>query len=57
MFNTYMRKDFVEGTIDNWCDFIKKFTVPKENEENIWSINDYPLLIINLCVNEDVYKK
>lgn len=28
MFNTYMRKNLVEGTIDNWCNFIKKFTVP-----------------------------
>lgn len=46
-----------QGTINNWCNFIKKFTVPSENEPDIWSINDYPLLIINLCVNEDFYNK
>ena len=53
MFNTYMRTNVVKGTIDEYCLFLRNFSVPDEDDPNIWSINDYPLLEINLTVNKD----
>jgi len=44
MFNTYIRNNVVKNNIDNWCDFIKKFTIPDYESNDIWMINDYPLL-------------
>lgn len=44
MFNTYIRNNVVKNNIDDWCDFIKKFTIPDYESDEIWMINDYPLL-------------
>ena len=39
--------------------FVKKFTVPDENQVNkdVWQINEFPLLILNLQVNLTKTKK
>ena len=37
--------------------FIKKFIIPDKNDTNIWNINNYTLLILNLNVNKDDKKR
>lgn len=36
---------------------MKKFTVPDKIDENIWRVNDYPMLVINLEVNLNFKRK
>lgn len=31
MFNTFIRNNVVKGNIKDFCEFVKKFTVPEEN--------------------------
>lgn len=46
MFNTYIRNHIVGNNVNDWCNFIKRFTIPNYSSSNddIWMINDYPLL-------------
>lgn len=48
MFNTFVRANVVEFSLNNYVNFLKRFTVPDDDEPNIWSINDYPLLVLTL---------
>lgn len=57
MFNTFMRQNVVAGTVETYCLFLRNFTVPAENDENIWLVNNYPLLELNLTVNQAWKKK
>ena len=43
--------------MESWIDFVKKFTVPEKIDENIWKVNDYPMLVINLEVNLNFKRK
>lgn len=51
MFNTYMRQNYVSKTVKEYVAFLKDFTEPKEDGEDVWPVNDYPLLELNLTVN------
>ncbi|KAL4494234.1 hypothetical protein ABPG73_018753, partial [Tetrahymena malaccensis] len=57
MFNTFMRENVVKGNINDYCKFIQKFTIPEQNDESIWHINNFPLLILNLQLNQKPKKK
>jgi len=60
MFNTYLRQNIVKGNIDHWCDFLKRFTLPDQqnySSENIWKITQTPLLVLNLNVNAHKKKR
>lgn len=46
-----MRQNVVAGTVDTYCHFLRNFTVPSENDDDIWLVNNYPLLELNLTVN------
>ena len=48
MFNTFIRNNIVDFNIRDYVDFLKHFTIPEEDEENIWPINNYPLIVITL---------
>ncbi len=63
--NTFIRENLVHRTINDYCDYLKKFTIPfmpnnysKLNDDSdLWQINDFPLLIVNLIVNSNFKKK
>ncbi len=57
MMNTYVRNFIVTNNINDWCNFIKKFTIPDSQYGQNWLINDYPLMIINLEVNTKLQDK
>jgi hypothetical protein len=47
MLNTYLR-EFVQASIKDWVDFVKSFTKPKLDEDELWKLNTEPFIIINL---------
>ena len=47
--NSYIR-DFVKLSIDDFVDFIQKFTVPKESINELWNVSIQPLVIIHLSI-------
>jgi hypothetical protein len=47
MLNTYLR-EFVQASIADWVNFIKSFTKPKLDENQLWKLNTEPFIIINL---------
>lgn len=58
MFNTAVRENVIKGNIQDYCDFVKKFTLPIEKDkDNIWTINNFPLIILKLQVNLTKNKK
>lgn len=57
MLNTYVRNFLLSNNIQDWCQFVQKFTIPAQDAEDIWLINDYPLLSINLEVNTKLQDK
>lgn len=57
MINTFVRDNLVKRTVDEYCEFLRRFNVPKEGDSEIWRINEYPLLVINLVVNPNFKRK
>lgn len=57
MMNTYVRNFLVTNNVQDWCSFVQKFTVPDYETDEMWQINDYPLLSINLEVNTKLQDK
>lgn len=57
MFNAYLRENVLRQGVESWIDFVKKFTVPDKIDGNIWKVNDYPMIVINLEVNLNFKKK
>lgn len=49
--NTYLR-DFVSLSIDDWVNFIKMFTAPNLSNDELWRMNDVPLVIIHLSIKK-----
>jgi hypothetical protein len=49
--NTYLRQ-FVRTSIDEYVDFIRHFTIPKESEGELWPINKEPLMVIHLSLQK-----
>lgn len=57
MLNTYVRNFLLTNNIQDWCQFVQKFTIPPQDAQDIWLINDFPLLSINLEVNTRLQDK
>jgi len=58
-FATFVQNFIVNYTIEDYCDFLKRFTekVAGEEDQEEWLINEYPLLTLNLCINTNVKKE
>ena len=54
--NTYLR-EFVENSINDWVNFIKSFTTPKYEQEELWKLSEYPMIIIHIHMNKSGKKK
>jgi len=54
--NTYLR-EFVQISIDDWVEFIKYFTMPDLNNDQLWKVNETPFLVIHLSVRKKDKKK
>jgi dynein heavy chain len=57
MFNTYLRDNVLRQGVESWCAFVRRFTVPERIDENIWKVNDYPIIVLNLEVNLNFKRK
>jgi hypothetical protein len=49
--NTYLR-EFVKISIYDYVNFIKDFTNPNLNNDELWRVNDVPYVIIHLGVQK-----
>lgn len=47
--NSYLR-DFVHLSINDFVDFIKNFTIPKEVKNELWKVESSPFIIIHLSI-------
>ena len=45
--NTYLR-EFVKLSIDDWVTFIKSFTIPNAARNELWKIQNTPLIVVHL---------
>jgi len=54
--NTYLR-EFVQLSIKDWVEFIKVFTMPDPNNDDLWRINDQSFVIIHLSIKKKEKKK
>lgn len=54
--NTYLR-EFVQISINDWVDFIKYFTDPNLSNDELWRVNECPLVQIHLSVKKKDKKK
>lgn len=52
-----MREAIIKYNIKRYCDFIRNFLIPKENDPDIWSVKPYPMIIFNLIVNKNFNDK
>jgi hypothetical protein len=53
--NSYLR-DFVNLSINDFTDFIQKFTSPKEQNNELWNVSNQPLVIIHLSIQKKAKK-
>lgn len=54
--NTYLR-EFVKLSIEDWVSFIRHFTNPNLNNDELWKVNDKPCIIIHLRIKRPEKKK
>ena len=54
--NTYLR-EFVRLSINDWEKFIKYFTNPNLNNDELWKVNDTPCIVIHLSIKKKEKKK
>ena len=54
--NTYLR-EFVRLSINDWEKFIKYFTNPNLNNDELWKVNDTPCIVIHLSIRKKEKKK
>lgn len=47
--NSYLR-EFVQLSIEDFVEFIKSFTAPKEAENELWKVEEQPFITIHLSV-------
>jgi len=45
--NTYLR-EFVRVSIEDWTAFMKSFTVPNYNRDELWKVQTTPMIVIHL---------
>ena len=54
--NTYLR-EFVDLSIKDWVEFIKLFTSPSLNNDELWKMNEHPFVVIHLSIKKKEKKK
>jgi hypothetical protein len=54
--NTYLR-EFVENSINDWVKFIRSFTNPNYEKEQLWKLSEYPMIVIHIHMNKGGKKK
>lgn len=54
--NTYLR-EFVHLSIQDWVDFIRHFTNPNLNNDELWKVNDSPCIVIHFSIKRPEKKK
>jgi len=54
--NTYLR-EFVQLSINDWVEFVKSFTNPNLNNDELWPCNETPLIIFHLSIKKKDKKK
>jgi hypothetical protein len=45
-------REFVNLSINDWVGFIKYFTMPDHNNDELWKVNDTPFVVISLSVKK-----
>jgi dynein heavy chain len=51
LFNTVIRQNIFEGSIQIYMDFLRKYVVPEESSRIIYKISSSPLIVLQLNVN------
>lgn len=54
--NTYLR-EFVKLSIEDWVGFIRNFTNPNLNNDELWKCNDKPCIIIHFSIKRPEKRK
>lgn len=54
--NTHLR-EFVKLSIDDWVEFIRYFTNPNLNNDELWKVNKRPCITIHLSIKKREKKK
>lgn len=54
--NTYLR-EFVHISIYDWVSFIRHFTNPNLNNDELWRVNDTPCIVIHFSIKKKEKKK
>jgi hypothetical protein len=54
--NTHLR-EFVKLSIDDWVEFIRYFTNPNLNNDELWKVNKRPCITIYLAIKKKEKKK
>lgn len=54
--NTYLR-EFVKLSIEDWVEFIRQFTNPNLNNDELWKVNDTPCVVIHFSIKRPDKKK
>lgn len=57
MFRANTEENVLSLNVDQWVDFIRSFTVPKEGVGQPWRVSDQPIVYLNLSVNLNARKK
>ena len=54
--NTYLR-EFVDLSITDWVKFMRMFTNPNLNNDELWKVNEHPFVVIHLSIKKKEKKK
>jgi hypothetical protein len=54
--NTHLR-EFVKLSINDWVEFIRYFTSPNLNNDELWKVNKKPCITIHLAIKKKEKKK
>ena len=49
--NTFLR-EFVQTSINDWVTFVKNYTLPNYDRNELWNINTEPMVTINLSIKQ-----
>lgn len=56
LLHTYLR-DFVKQSIDDWVNFIKSFTKPNYERDELWEISNDQMILIHLSIHNKKKRK
>ena len=54
--NTFLR-EFTHTSIDDWVSFIKSYTIPKYDKEELWAAQVDPMVKIHLAIRQPIKDK